>query len=80
MPNDPDLVNRPPGWSLIANKNGPQGYHVIKSAGLLATVVTLCGITGRKISDVAREIPLCQGCLDARKAALGILDPDPEVV
>jgi hypothetical protein len=53
---------RPPGWRLVANKNGPNGFHLIKTVGVLGAVVTRCGLTGRVISESERGIILCPAC------------------
>lgn len=61
------LVPRPPGYHLIANRRGVQGFHrsKIPDADMARhrTVVTYCGITGRRVPDVYPDrIPLCPGC------------------
>lgn len=61
-----ELVPRPPGYHLIANRSGVVGFHRsrIPEAGMAQyhTVVTLCGITGRRIGEYPDRIPLCEGC------------------
>lgn len=61
-PSEGLLVPRPPGWVLIANRHGPQGFHRVKAVGQLASVVTICGVVGRRISEVERMIVLCPIC------------------
>ena len=59
------LVPRPPGWVLVANRSGPHGFHLIKSVGILGAVVSVCGVTGRKITESNRSIVLCPACVTA---------------
>jgi hypothetical protein len=56
------VVPRPPGWILLANKNGPNGFHLVKSVGVLGSVRTVCGLSGRKITESERAIILCPSC------------------
>lgn len=63
---EPELVNRPPGYHLITNTKGVQGFHRSKvpeaaMAGY-GTVVTLCGILGRRMNEYPARIPLCEEC------------------
>lgn len=58
----PTLVPRPPGWSLIVSKRGPIGWHRVEAPGALGLVLTYCGAKGRVISDDQPEIPLCGDC------------------
>jgi hypothetical protein len=56
------LVPRPPGWFLLANRAGPNGFHLAKAMGPLGVVRTVCGLTGRKITESERAIILCPAC------------------
>jgi hypothetical protein len=60
------LVPRPPGYHLVTNSKGVQGFHRTKvPEAVMAehrSVVTYCGITGRRLGEYPREIPLCQEC------------------
>jgi hypothetical protein len=62
----PMVVPRPAGYHLITTRSGVQGFHRTKlpEAALAAygTVVTLCGITGRRLDEYPAQIPLCQRC------------------
>jgi hypothetical protein len=58
--NDP--VPRTPGWRLIANSSGTQGWHLIESTTPERGVKTLCGITGRAIDESHPVMVLCQDC------------------
>ncbi len=61
-----ELVPRPPGYHLISNRSGVQGFHRTKVTADMAaysTVLTFCGIYGRRVKDVFPDrIPLCEGC------------------
>lgn len=59
---EPQPVPRRPGWVLVSTKNGPQGYHRIKTRGTLSSLVTVCGITGHKVEEHQRSIIECSGC------------------
>lgn len=68
----PILVPRPPGWHLITNRNGVQGFHLSRIPDTewvrMASVLTLCGITGRRVPGVYPEqIPLCAECVKEQK-------------
>ncbi len=56
------LVPRTPGWVLVANRGGPQGFHRVKTVGVEGSVRTMCGITGRPITDSERMIVPCAAC------------------
>lgn len=58
----PEVVPRRPGWVLIANRQGPQGYHRIKTRGTLSSIVTRCGITGHRVEEHQRAIIECPDC------------------
>ena len=53
---------RDPGWVLVANRGGPQGFHRVKTVGTEGSVRTLCGVTGRVISEHERSIVPCAAC------------------
>ncbi|MET0911439.1 MAG: hypothetical protein ABWZ99_18385 [Ilumatobacteraceae bacterium] len=55
-------VPRPPGWCLIANIGGVQGFHVVDHTTPDRGVVTVCGIAGRVITDSAVAIMPCETC------------------
>ena len=59
------LVPRPPGWVLVSSKNGPKGFHRVRTVAELGTIVTVCGLKGRRITEDAREIILCPECENA---------------
>ena len=63
----PEAVMGPrrPGWTLVATTSGPRGWHLIKTIGEFSTVVTLCKVTGRSISESEREIIFCPACSEA---------------
>lgn len=60
------LVPRPPGYHLVTNTKGVQGFHRTKvpeaAMAQYGTVVTLCGIVGRRLGEYPREVPLCHAC------------------
>ena len=58
-------VPRPPGWKLIANHVGSQGWHLVGRTNPERSVVTACGITGRVITENNRQIVCCQACAEA---------------
>lgn len=69
---DTELVPRPPGYHLITNTKGMQGFHrsEIPTANMAAnrSVMTLCGIVGRRVGDVFPDrIPLCESCEQAHR-------------
>lgn len=56
------LVERRSGWILVGGTAGPLGFHRAYSAGQNGTLVTVCGVVGRKIDDseaVIVECPIC---------------------
>lgn len=59
-------VPRPPGYHLISNTSGIQGFHrsKIPEAAMAkhGSCVTLCGITGRRVSEYPEMVPLCKTC------------------
>lgn len=55
-------VPRPPGWNLIANMGGAQGFHLVDHTTPDRGVVTVCGITGRVITSSAQVITPCPIC------------------
>lgn len=55
-------VPRTPGWTLVADTGGPKGFHRVKSVGTFNSVRTLCGLTGRAISETERMIVPCAAC------------------
>ncbi len=61
-PEGAKVVPRKPGWTFISNRQGPQGYHRIKSVASLGSVVTVCGITGRRVEEHQRGIIECPDC------------------
>ena len=58
-------VARTPGWKLVANRHGVQGYHLIKSVGMFSSVVTNCGLIGRVVPEEQMAITECMPCRDA---------------
>lgn len=58
----PAAVTRTPGWVFISNHLGPQGYHRVKTIGTLGSLVTVCGIVGRKLDESQRQIIECEAC------------------
>lgn len=57
-----DPTPRPPGWRLIANSGGSQGWHLIDRTTPDRGVVTVCGIVGRVIQSDAVVIIPCVVC------------------
>ena len=55
-------VPRPPGWNLIANTSGTQGFHVVDHTTPDSGVVTVCGIAGRVIENRTSIISPCPIC------------------
>ena len=55
-------IPRVPGWKLIANRVGTQGWHLIESTTVERGVKTLCGITGHAIEESHPMMVLCQDC------------------
>ena len=50
-----ELVPRPAGYHAVTNRSGPKmARH--------GSVVTLCGILGRRLDAYPRKIPLCEEC------------------
>ena len=57
---------RAPGWTLVATREGTQGWHLIAAAvGGYGSLRTVCGLTGRKIDESQREIICCSACQEA---------------
>lgn len=68
--NEPVVATRQPGWYLIATKTaGPQMWHRLMS-GQRATVVTVCGLVGRTVTESQRQITLCPTCLGVEALTL----------
>lgn len=63
---EPRMVARPPGYHLIANTKGVQGFHrsKIPEAAMAShgAVVTYCGILGRRLGEYPDRVPLCEEC------------------
>jgi hypothetical protein len=58
-----EVVPRPPGWNLIANMGGMQGWHLVDHTTPERGVVTVCGVVGRVISnETATAIVPCENC------------------
>lgn len=55
-------VPRRPGWVFISTKNGPKGYHRVKTRGTLGSLVTVCGVVGHKVEEHQRSIIECPDC------------------
>jgi hypothetical protein len=55
-------VPRPPGWNLVADTGGVRGWHLVARTTPDRGVVTVCGITGRVISNDAQAIVPCPVC------------------
>lgn len=56
-------VPRPPGWNLIANSNGTQGWHLVDHTTPDRGVVTVCGVVGRVVrQEAATAIVRCPTC------------------
>lgn len=62
-------VPRQPGWVLVASKQGPQGWHLLQTQGLLGEILTVCHRVGRVISENERMIVLCPDCVAVAQAA-----------
>jgi hypothetical protein len=58
-------VPREAGWVLVASRTGPRGHHLVKTVGALGSLVTVCGVTGRKVEDSQRQIMRCVECRDS---------------
>lgn len=59
---EPVPVPRAPGWVLVATRGGPTGFHRVKTVGNEGSVRTLCGLTGRVISENERAMVPCPAC------------------
>ena len=63
---EPVLVSRPSGYHLITNSKGLQGFHRsrIPEAAMAShgSVVTYCGILGRRLDEYPDRVPLCEEC------------------
>jgi hypothetical protein len=57
------LVERRPGWILVGSTKGPQGYHRAYGAGQNGTLITVCGVVGRRIDDAQTWIIECPACV-----------------
>jgi hypothetical protein len=57
------VVPRQPGWTLLGNRHGPVGYHLIEAQGLHGLMFARCGEFGRYIPDSQRGIIMCPECL-----------------
>ena len=53
---------RDPAWVLVARKDGPRGWHLIKAVAEFGTVVTVCGLKGSKLFDTSPLIVRCEAC------------------
>jgi len=61
-----EVVEREPGWTLLGNRHGPVGYHLIEAQGLHGLMFAKCGEFGRYIPDSQRGIIMCPECLDTQ--------------
>jgi hypothetical protein len=57
-----DVVPRTPGWVLVGTRRGPQGFHRVMSASQNGSLVTACGLVGRKIVEYQGSIIECPEC------------------
>lgn len=55
-------VPRAPGWVLIGTIKGPMGFHRVRSMNRLGSLVTACGLVGRKIAEGQQAILECPEC------------------
>ena len=55
-------VPRPPGWQMIGNREGNQGFHVVDHTTPDRSVVTVCGVVGRVITTNTYVIAPCATC------------------
>jgi hypothetical protein len=53
---------RPPGWHLIANIAGVQGFHLVDHTVPEGGVATVCGVIGRTIQSPVLVITPCSAC------------------
>lgn len=63
----PNLVERGPGWTLLAasrmgGSRGVLGWHLVKAHGPWGLQYALCGVTGRTVFDDESRIVHCSGC------------------
>lgn len=56
------LTMRPPGWKLIADRHGTNGWHLVDSTTPEASVRTRCGLTGHVIAEDQAQIVCCEAC------------------
>jgi hypothetical protein len=59
---DVQPVPRSPGWILVGTTKGPSGFHRIMSVGQNGSLVTACGLVGRKIVENQGSIIECPDC------------------
>ena len=61
-----ELIPRPPGYHLLTNSHGVQGFHRTKipeaAMARHGSCVSLCGITGRRLGDYPKMVALCEAC------------------
>ena len=58
-------ASRVPGWVLVGTRTGPVGYHRVQTASPNGSLLTCCGIVGRKVPDDAVVIPRCSVCAES---------------
>lgn len=58
-------IMRTPGWHLIANSAGVQGFHVVDHTNPDRGVTTVCGVVGRVVDNGAAVIVPCSTCAAA---------------
>lgn len=61
-----EVVPRQPGWTLLADRHGPLGYHLIKAQGMHGLMYAMCGRFGRYVPDHERGIIMCPECVTAQ--------------
>lgn len=59
---DVTVVPRSPGWVLVGRTTGPSGFHRVRSVSKNGTLVTACGLVGRKIEESQQAIIECPAC------------------
>ena len=61
-PNDVAPVPRADGWILLGTTSGPRGYHRVASMSQNGSLLTVCGLVGRRVIEDATMIQPCPSC------------------
>lgn len=63
---EPELVEQPHSYQLIAFLTKGPSYHMVKSTNEYRSARTWCGLNGRVLDIEPDTVPRCDGCYTAR--------------